>query len=55
MIRATRAEVSEALERGLSVDEVVAQGLRPRWQPWGEGFIGEERRIRTLAASTEAP
>lgn len=55
MIRATRAEVSEALERGLAVDEVVAQGLDPRWQPWGEGLIDEERWIRTLAASAEAP
>lgn len=50
MIRETRAEVTEALGRGLSVDEIVAQGLDPRWESWGAGFINEERWIRTLAA-----
>ena len=50
MIRETRATVTEALGRGLSVDEVVAQGLDPRWASWGAGFINEERWIRTLAA-----
>lgn len=51
MIRATRAEVMEALGQGRSVDEIVADGLAPRWASWGSGFINEERWIRTLAAS----
>jgi hypothetical protein len=51
MIRATRAEVMEALGRGRSVDEIVADGLDARWESWGSGFIDEERWIRTLAAS----
>ncbi|MAT83095.1 MAG: MBL fold metallo-hydrolase [Gammaproteobacteria bacterium] len=51
MIRATRAEVLEALGRGRSVDEIVADGLDPQWASWGSGFINEERWIRTLAAS----
>jgi len=50
MIRETRAEVTDALGRGLSVDEIVAAGLDPRWASWGSGFINEERWIRTLAA-----
>lgn len=53
MIRATRAEVTEALGQGLTVDEIVAEGLDPRWQSWGTGFIDEERWIRTLAAGPE--
>jgi glyoxylase-like metal-dependent hydrolase (beta-lactamase superfamily II) len=51
MIRATRAEVMDALGRGLSADEVVAAGLDARWASWGTGFIDEERWIRTLAAA----
>lgn len=51
MIRATRAEVMEAMGQGRSVDEIVADGLDPQWQAWGTGFINEERWIRTLAAS----
>ncbi len=51
MIRATRAEVMEALGQGRSVDEIVADGLDPQWASWGAGFINEERWIRTLAAS----
>ncbi len=51
MIRETRAEVTDALGRGLSVDEIVAEGLDERWESWGGGFIDEERWIRTLAAA----
>ena len=54
MIRETRAEVMEALGSGVTVDAVVAEGLDPRWESWGEGFIDEERWIRTLAASPNA-
>lgn len=50
MIRETRAEVTEALGRGMSVDDIVAHGLAARWKPWGQGFVDEERWIRTLAA-----
>jgi glyoxylase-like metal-dependent hydrolase (beta-lactamase superfamily II) len=55
MIRETRAAVMEALGSGMSADEVVAQGLDERWAPWGEGFVDEERWIRILAASPNAP
>lgn len=50
MIEATREEVMEALDTGMNVDEVVAEGLDSRWESWGQGFINEERWIRTLAA-----
>lgn len=55
MIRGTRAEVTEALGKGMSVDEVVAQGLDDKWESWGQGFINEERWIRTLAAGAGHP
>lgn len=51
MIRETRAQVMEALRSGRSVDDVVAEGLDPRWADWGKSFISEEDWIRTLAAS----
>jgi glyoxylase-like metal-dependent hydrolase (beta-lactamase superfamily II) len=54
MIRETRAAVMTALGSGRSVDEVVAEGLDARWESWGQGFIDEERWIRTLAASPNA-
>lgn len=50
MIEETQAAVQAALGRGLSVDEVVSEGLDDKWAPWGEGFIDEERWIRMLAA-----
>lgn len=55
MIRETRAQVIDALGRGLDVDEVVAEGLDERWASWGTGFITEERWIRTLAAPSGGP
>jgi glyoxylase-like metal-dependent hydrolase (beta-lactamase superfamily II) len=54
MIRDTRAEVMKALANGETADDVVADGLDPRWKSWGEGFVDEERWIRTLASSPSA-
>ncbi len=48
MIISTRNEVLAHKEKGLSVDEVVAKGLDPKWQSWDWNFITEERWIRTL-------
>jgi cyclase len=54
MIRQTRAAVLDALDRGNSVDDIVAAGLDERWASWGTGFINEERWIRTLATAPAA-
>lgn len=53
MLETTTALVAERLDAGASVDEIVTQGLGSRWDSWGEGFIDEERWIRTIAASLE--
>ncbi len=55
MIQQTRAEVMDALGRGMTVDQIVAHGLDPKWKAWGQGFVDEEAWIRTLATSPEAP
>lgn len=54
MIQETRAEVMDALGRGMSVDEIIQHGLDPRWESWGKGFVTEARWIRTLAESPNA-
>ena len=54
MIRETRTEVMDALRSGKSVDDIVAEGLDPRWAEWGKSFISEEIWIRTLARSPSA-
>ncbi len=49
MIRETRGTVMDALGRGLSVEQIIEQGLDSKWHSWGAGFINEERWIRILA------
>ncbi|MEH6570739.1 MAG: MBL fold metallo-hydrolase [Halioglobus sp.] len=53
MLMATTAAVKAALASGLSVAEVVEQGLGDQWSSWGQGFINEEMWISTLAASEQ--
>lgn len=51
MLRATRAEVQAMAARGLSLEQMLAQGLQADWADWGKGFINQENWIRTLHAS----
>lgn len=51
MIEATSAEVREGLDAGMSVDQLLVQGLSDQWKDWGGQFINEERWIRTIAAA----
>ena len=48
MILSTRSLVRNAMERGLSVEQIIEKGLGERWADWTWGFIPEERWIRTL-------
>ena len=48
MIEATRDIVQKHKADGMSVDEIVAQGLGDKWSAWSWNFITEERWINTL-------
>jgi glyoxylase-like metal-dependent hydrolase (beta-lactamase superfamily II) len=50
MLKTTTAQVYASLDAGQSVDAIVAAGLGPQWESWGQGFISEERWIQTVAA-----
>lgn len=51
MLVQTTATVTAAMAAGHTVEQIVAAGLDPRWQSWGQGFINEERWIRTIFTS----
>ncbi|MDC8832267.1 MBL fold metallo-hydrolase [Alteromonas gilva] len=48
MIKATKAFVDAQKAAGMSVDDVVKQGLPEKWAQWSWNFITEERWIKTL-------
>lgn len=51
MIRdtSTAIRVSRSLQR--SAEEIVAEGLGPEYESWGQGFINEQRWIETVVQS----
>ncbi|GAB3288410.1 MBL fold metallo-hydrolase [Parahaliea aestuarii] len=51
MLESTIDIVSERLEEGADVEEIVTQGLGQKWESWGGGFIDEARWIKTIEAS----
>jgi cyclase len=53
MLTATTAAVKAALASGLSLAQVIEQGLGEQWSSWGRGFINEETWISTIAASRQ--
>lgn len=53
MLSATTGAVKAALASGLSLAQVIEQGLGDKWSSWGQGFINEEMWISTLAASEQ--
>ena len=51
MLETTSALVIGKLEEGLSIDQVIEQGLGSEWSSWGEGFIKEDLWIQFIAQS----
>ncbi len=50
MLQSTTAQVQQSLQDGKAVADIVAAGLGPQWESWGQGFINEEKWIQTIAA-----
>ncbi len=48
MIEQTKSYVDKLKAQGMSVEEIVEQGLESKWQSWHWGFITEEKWINTL-------
>ncbi|MFK7915175.1 MAG: MBL fold metallo-hydrolase [Pseudomonadales bacterium] len=55
MLRQTSAMVRQQLANGASEATLIKQGLGAQWQSWGNGFINEERWIRTLVKDAGLP
>lgn len=51
MLVTTAQQITQALQQGMSVEQIAAQGLGEQWRSWGEGFINEEAYIGFVAAS----
>ena len=51
MLKSTSAQVKAALDKGMSVEQIVEQGLGEQWQDWGTGFINEAAWISFIAGS----
>ena len=51
MIEKTRQTVRDGIAKGLTTEQILAEGLDERWAPYGAGFINEERWIRILVAA----
>lgn len=48
MIKATAQEIKARKDAGMSIEEVVAEGLDSEWASWSWNFINTERWIKTL-------
>lgn len=48
MLVETTGLVRQRVDAEQTEDQAVAMGLPERWQGWGDGFINEERWIRTI-------
>lgn len=55
MLRQTSAAVRQQLASGATEAALIEQGLGAQWQRWGNGFINEERWIRTLVKDAGLP
>lgn len=51
MLKQTNAVVHTMLIKGMSAEQIVAQGLGRKWASWGKGFISEEQWINTIVSS----
>jgi len=48
MIRDTSTTIRVMKSQGMGVEAIVAEGLDPIYEPWGQGFINEQRWIETV-------
>ncbi|MFN3165122.1 MAG: MBL fold metallo-hydrolase [Pseudohongiellaceae bacterium] len=48
VVRDTVTDIRVMKSQRMSREEIVAAGLDPRYQPWGQGFINEQRWIETV-------
>lgn len=51
MIRDTSTAIRVSRSLQMSVEEIVAEGLGPEYESWGQGFINEQRWIETVVQS----
>ena len=51
MLTSTRQFIDAELAQGTSEKSILAAGLAPKWDSWGEGFINEERWLKTLISA----
>ncbi len=51
MIRDTSTEIRVSRSLRMSAEEIVAEGLGPEYESWGQGFINEQRWIETVVQS----
>jgi len=51
MLVTTVAVVKKAIDKGLSLAEIVQQGLPEKWQAWGRGFINQDTWIKIIYSS----
>ncbi|MXX07125.1 MAG: MBL fold metallo-hydrolase [Gammaproteobacteria bacterium] len=51
MIRDTSTAIRVSRSLRLSTEEIVAEGLGPEYESWGQGFINEQRWIETVVQS----
>lgn len=54
MLRESLERVAAARDRGLTVEQVQAEGMPARWEGWGDGFIDTERWLATVYESLDA-
>lgn len=53
MLKETSALVQEKIDAGKSLETIQAEGLPEKWQPWGSGFINQDRWLETLHSSLQ--
>jgi len=54
MLETTSAIVKEALDEGMSLQQIQAKGFPGRWKSWGAGFIDERKWIKMVYISLKA-
>lgn len=48
MIKETYGAVKDAKAKGMTEQEIVAQGVAEKWKPWSWAFINEDKWLKTL-------
>ncbi len=53
MVRGTIIFVQEQRAKGLTLSEIQAQGLPPKWQNWASGLVPEQEWVRMIIVSID--